>query len=195
MHRVKVGPPGKLRIVAGSLRGSRLAVPDTAGSAADAGSRARNVVQLARAGRRRRALPRSLRRHRRARHRGHLARRGRVHVRRKRSCACAPPRGESDATQDRQRARARNRRVGRCWRARRSLSTSCSSIRRSERISGTSRRACSKAAAGWPRTPGFMSNRPQTRDHAPPSLMLHREGHAGAVRYALYRRAPADPLS
>jgi len=29
----------------------------------------------------------------------------------------------------------------------------------------------------------------------PPSLMLHREGHAGAVRYALYRRAPADPLS
>lgn len=29
----------------------------------------------------------------------------------------------------------------------------------------------------------------------PPSLMLHREAHAGAVRYALYRRAPADPLS
>ena len=29
----------------------------------------------------------------------------------------------------------------------------------------------------------------------PPSLMLHREGHAGTVRYALYRRAAADPLS
>jgi hypothetical protein len=24
--------------------------------------------------------------------------------------------------------------------------------------------------------------------------MLHREGHAGAVRYALYRRGAADPL-
>jgi len=31
MHRAKSGPPGKLRIVAGSLRGSRLAVPDNAG--------------------------------------------------------------------------------------------------------------------------------------------------------------------
>jgi 16S rRNA (guanine966-N2)-methyltransferase len=29
----------------------------------------------------------------------------------------------------------------------------------------------------------------------PTSLMLHREGRAGAVRYALYRRAAADPLS
>ncbi|HEV7489888.1 MAG TPA: 16S rRNA (guanine(966)-N(2))-methyltransferase RsmD [Rhodanobacteraceae bacterium] len=29
----------------------------------------------------------------------------------------------------------------------------------------------------------------------PPSLILHREGRAGAVRFALYRRAPADPLS
>ena len=29
----------------------------------------------------------------------------------------------------------------------------------------------------------------------PPAWMLHREGRAGAVRYALYRRAPADPLS
>ena len=29
----------------------------------------------------------------------------------------------------------------------------------------------------------------------PPAWSLHREGHAGAVRYALYRRAAADPLS
>ena len=29
----------------------------------------------------------------------------------------------------------------------------------------------------------------------PPAWMLHREGRAGAVRYALYRRAAADPLS
>ena len=29
----------------------------------------------------------------------------------------------------------------------------------------------------------------------PPTWMLHREGRAGAVRYALYRRATADPLS
>ena len=29
----------------------------------------------------------------------------------------------------------------------------------------------------------------------PPNWQLHREGHAGAVRYALYRRAAADPLS
>jgi 16S rRNA (guanine966-N2)-methyltransferase len=29
----------------------------------------------------------------------------------------------------------------------------------------------------------------------PPSWMLHRDGRAGAVRYALYRRAAADPLS
>ena len=29
----------------------------------------------------------------------------------------------------------------------------------------------------------------------PPALLLHREGRAGAVRYALYRRAAADPLS
>jgi 16S rRNA (guanine966-N2)-methyltransferase len=29
----------------------------------------------------------------------------------------------------------------------------------------------------------------------PPRWMLHRENRAGAVRYALYRRAPADPLS
>jgi 16S rRNA (guanine966-N2)-methyltransferase len=28
----------------------------------------------------------------------------------------------------------------------------------------------------------------------PPSWMLHREGHAGAVCYALYRRGAADPL-
>ena len=28
----------------------------------------------------------------------------------------------------------------------------------------------------------------------PPAWRLHREGHAGAVRYALYRRAAADPL-
>jgi 16S rRNA (guanine966-N2)-methyltransferase len=28
----------------------------------------------------------------------------------------------------------------------------------------------------------------------PPSWTLHREGHAGAVRYALYRRGAADPL-
>lgn len=31
MHRGSLGPPGKLRIVAGHLRGSRLAVPDKAG--------------------------------------------------------------------------------------------------------------------------------------------------------------------
>ena len=31
MHKDKRGPPGKLRIVAGSLRGSRLAVPDRPG--------------------------------------------------------------------------------------------------------------------------------------------------------------------
>ena len=31
MHRERPGPPGKLRIVAGSLRGSKLAVPDKAG--------------------------------------------------------------------------------------------------------------------------------------------------------------------
>jgi 16S rRNA (guanine966-N2)-methyltransferase len=29
----------------------------------------------------------------------------------------------------------------------------------------------------------------------PPSWMLHREGRAGTVRYALYRRALSDPLS
>ena len=29
----------------------------------------------------------------------------------------------------------------------------------------------------------------------PAAWTLHREGHAGAVRYALYRRAAADPLS
>ena len=29
----------------------------------------------------------------------------------------------------------------------------------------------------------------------PPSWQPHREGHAGAVRFALYRRAAADPLS
>jgi 16S rRNA (guanine966-N2)-methyltransferase len=29
----------------------------------------------------------------------------------------------------------------------------------------------------------------------PPSWMLHRDGRAGAVRYALYRRAASDPLS
>jgi 16S rRNA (guanine966-N2)-methyltransferase len=29
----------------------------------------------------------------------------------------------------------------------------------------------------------------------PPTWMLHREGRAGGVRYALYRRATADPLS
>jgi len=29
----------------------------------------------------------------------------------------------------------------------------------------------------------------------PPNWQLHREGHAGAVRFALYRRAAADPLS
>jgi 16S rRNA (guanine966-N2)-methyltransferase len=29
----------------------------------------------------------------------------------------------------------------------------------------------------------------------PPAWTLHREGRAGAVRYALYRRAAADPLS
>jgi 16S rRNA (guanine966-N2)-methyltransferase len=28
----------------------------------------------------------------------------------------------------------------------------------------------------------------------PANWMLHREGHAGAVRYALYRRSAADPL-
>ena len=89
VQRGTTGPPGKLRIIAGSLRGSRIAVPDRPGTAADAGSRARNAVQLARAGHRRRALPRSLRRHRRARHRGDLARRGGVHVRRERSRARA----------------------------------------------------------------------------------------------------------
>jgi 16S rRNA (guanine966-N2)-methyltransferase len=31
VHRERPGPPGKLRIVAGSLRGSKLAVPDKAG--------------------------------------------------------------------------------------------------------------------------------------------------------------------
>ena len=31
MHRERPGPPGKLRIVAGNLRGSKLAVPDKAG--------------------------------------------------------------------------------------------------------------------------------------------------------------------
>ena len=29
----------------------------------------------------------------------------------------------------------------------------------------------------------------------PPNWQLHREGHAGAVRYALYRRMASDPLS
>ncbi|GLQ88854.1 16S rRNA (guanine(966)-N(2))-methyltransferase RsmD [Dyella flagellata] len=29
----------------------------------------------------------------------------------------------------------------------------------------------------------------------PPSWVLHREGHAGEVRYALYRRSQNDPLS
>jgi len=29
----------------------------------------------------------------------------------------------------------------------------------------------------------------------PPNWQLHREGHAGAVRFALYRHVAADPLS
>ena len=130
MQRSKPGPPGKLRIVAGHLRGSRLAVPDTAGPASDAGSRARNAVQLARAGHRWRALPRSLCRHRRARHRGAFARRGRVHVRRERSRARAPL-GENLARLKVENARVVEADALACSAARRSRSTSCSSIRRS----------------------------------------------------------------
>ncbi|HEY6986670.1 MAG TPA: 16S rRNA (guanine(966)-N(2))-methyltransferase RsmD [Rhodanobacteraceae bacterium] len=50
---------------------------------------------------------------------------------------------------------------------------------------------------GW-LAPGswiYVESPADTRLALPPSWMLHREGQAGAVRFALYRRAAADPLS
>ncbi len=41
----------------------------------------------------------------------------------------------------------------------------------------------------------YVEATPQAGFAAPPAWSLHREGRAGLVHYALYRRSPADPLS
>jgi 16S rRNA (guanine966-N2)-methyltransferase len=41
----------------------------------------------------------------------------------------------------------------------------------------------------------YVEATPQAGFAAPPAWSLHREGRAGLVRYALYRRSAADPLS
>lgn len=50
---------------------------------------------------------------------------------------------------------------------------------------------------GWLREGAFVyvEAAPDADFVLPPTWRLHREGHAGAVRFALYRRLPADPLS
>ncbi|MEO7325372.1 MAG: 16S rRNA (guanine(966)-N(2))-methyltransferase RsmD [Dokdonella sp.] len=50
---------------------------------------------------------------------------------------------------------------------------------------------------GWLRPGAFVyvEAAPEADFALPPTWSLHREGHAGAVRFALYRRLPADPLS
>lgn len=41
----------------------------------------------------------------------------------------------------------------------------------------------------------YVESTPEAEFAAPANWQMHREGRAGAVRYALYRRSAADPLS
>jgi 16S rRNA (guanine966-N2)-methyltransferase len=52
-------------------------------------------------------------------------------------------------------------------------------------------------AGGWLSTHAFVhvEGPPDAQIAVPPSWSLHREGQAGTVRHALYRRLGADPLS
>lgn len=57
--------------------------------------------------------------------------------------------------------------------------------------------ACSVERGGWVREGALIYVEAPTDalPLLPPNWQLHREGHAGAVRYALYRRGAVDPLS
>lgn len=195
MHRVKAGPPGKLRIVAGRLRGSRLAVPDNAGLRPTS-DRVRETLfnWLAPVVDGARCLDL-------------YAGTGALGIE-------AISRGASACTfveSDRALARLLAENLAR-------LKIDNARILETDALTMLTRTAepfdivfldPPFGANLWNESARLLESRGWLADGAwlyvespadaaitpPPSLMLHREGHAGAVRYALYRRAPADPLS
>ena len=94
--RWSVGAPAVIRVVSGEFGGRKLVVPDGSGHPPDHRQGAPGGVQLPRQRRahRRRGGRRPLRRLRRARHRGAVARCGDVRVRRARPCRAAGPAGQ-----------------------------------------------------------------------------------------------------
>jgi 16S rRNA (guanine966-N2)-methyltransferase len=195
MHRGKAGPPGKLRIVAGSLRGSRLAVPDKTGLRPTA-DRVRETLfnWLAPVVDGARCLDL-------------YAGTGALGIE-------AISRGAGACTfveSDRALARLLTENLAR-------LKIDNVRVLETDALAMLNRAAepfdivfvdPPFGANLWSESVRLLESRGWLAENAwlyvespadaaitlPPSLVLHREGHAGAVRYALYRRAPADPLS
>lgn len=195
MHRAKAGPPGKLRIVAGRLRGSRLAVPDNAGLRPTS-DRVRETLfnWLAPVVDGARCLDL-------------YAGTGALGIE-------AISRGASACTfveSDRALTRLLTENLVR-------LKIDNARVLETDALTMLTRTAepfdivfldPPFGANLWNDSARLLESRGWLAESAwlyvespadatitlPPSLMLHREGHAGAVRYALYRRAPADPLS
>ena len=195
MHRQKSGPPGKLRIVAGSLRGSRLAIPDKAGLRPTP-DRVRETLfnWLAPVIDGARCLDL-------------YAGTGALGVE-------ALSRGASACTfveSDRALARLLAENLSR-------LKIDNAQVIEVDALSVLARVAQAYdivfldppfganlwnesarmlESRGWLGENGwlYVESPADATISLPPALRLHREGHAGAVRYALYRRAPADPLS
>ena len=180
----------QLRIIGGPWRGTKISL-SAARYPADAGSRARDTVQLAADAHRGRALPGSVRRLRRARPGGAVARRGRGACS---SSSSAPPRAHCEsccATGRPAGARVVRRRVRSsylAWPARPAdASIWCSSIRPSAPARWRRAAAALDARLARGPTPASMSStRAAKRCRRCRRLAGTARGHAGEVGYHLF---------
>ena len=176
---------GSVRIIAGEWRGRRIAIPDGTAVRPTPDRVRETVFNWLRDSHRRRALPRSVRRHGRARLRGVVARCGGGLVRRAgcraRRRRCTRPRSISA----RRRTSCAAMRSRSCASRRPRLSTSCSSTRR---MRSRSIRCSSCCRAGLAPQALVYVERPRSAGlPAVPAAEWLKQSYAGAVEYGLLR--------